>query len=44
MKAEFKSKISQFTGDRLHIEIPSYVRDDFEKFVGKKIKVVIETK
>ncbi len=43
MKTEFKSKVSQFTGERLHIEIPSYVRDDIEKFIGNKIRVIIKT-
>ena len=40
MKIEIKSTISHYGTGRYHIEIPSYVRDDIEPFIGKKIKIV----
>lgn len=44
MKAEFRSRITKFGTDRNHIEIPSYVREDFEDYIGKCIKVIIKKK
>lgn len=39
MKIEIKSKISHYGTGRYHIEIPAYVRDDIEHFIGEKIKI-----
>lgn len=44
MKIEFRSKIRKYASGRFHIEIPSYVREDIENFIGKCIKVSIQTK
>jgi len=44
MKTEFKSKVTKYASGRYHIEIPSYVREDLEYFIGKKILVVITIK
>lgn len=44
MKTEFKSKVTKYASGRYHIEIPSYVREDLEDFIGEKIIVDIKIK